>query len=202
MLAFTLAITAASMHVAAFLLYKRNMGLGKAQPNPATWMLWVILTTLNCATYLTSTADVIKSALPIASSLANIYVFTVALQLGKFRPLDRLEKVILLLGVLTGLVWFLFHDAKAANLLLQIPIALSFYPTYRGVWRNPQTETRIFPWYLWSSAYLVSLVTIFLQWKYDPRPDDGMYQLAYPILCFFLHGGVGLLAQRHPKKSL
>ncbi|MFA6042523.1 MAG: hypothetical protein WCV85_01205 [Patescibacteria group bacterium] len=198
----TFAVIAASMHVAAFLLYKRNMGKGMATPNPATWMLWVILTTLNCATYLTSTSDIIKSALPIASSLANIYVFVVALRLGKFRPLDQLEKVILLLGSLIGLLWLLFHDAKMANLLVQIPIALSFYPTYRGVWRDPKTETRVFPWYLWSIAYLVSLIAIFLQWEHDPRPDDGLYQLAYPILCFILHGGVGLLAQRHPKKSL
>lgn len=201
MIALTFAIVAASMHVAAFLLYQKNMAQGAAKPNPATWILWSFLTTLNCLTYFIDNGDPVKSALPIASSLANIYVLTMAIRLGKFRALDRLESVILVLGIFIGFIWTFYHNAKLANLLLQVPITLSFWPTYRGVWRDPTTETRIFPWYLWSVAYLFSLVAIFLQWKYTPQTTDGLHQLVYPIVCFVLHGGVGILAQRHPKKS-
>lgn len=200
MLALTFAIVAASMHVAAVLLYNRNMSRGTSTPNPATWTLWVLLSSLNCAAYLTSTNDIIKSTLPIVSTVVTVFLFWKAWQLGKFKPLDGLEKLVLGLGILATLVWFVFHNAKAAYLLLQIPIALSFVPTYRGVWKDPLTETRILPWCLWSSAYIFSLGAIFLQWQYDPRVDDGPYQLVYPILCLLLHGGVGILAQRHAKK--
>ncbi len=202
MLAATFAIIAALMHVAAVFLYNRNMRRGTSTPNPATWTLWVILSTLNCATYLASTHDVIKSALPLVSTVVTLYLFLNALRLGKFKALDRYEVTALTFGCIAAGVWIIFQSSKAAYLLLQIPIVISFYPTYRGVWRDPTTEQRVLPWYLWSGAYVFSLTAIFLQWKFDPRLDDGPYQLVYPVLCLILHGGVGLLAQRHPKKLL
>lgn len=193
-LASMLAIIAASMHVAAVYFYNRNMTKGGTLPNPATWTLWTVLSTLNCVTYLIMTEDVIKSALPLVSTVVTLVIFINAIRFGKFKRLDKLEKTALVLGLVGAAVWLVYGSAVAGNMLLQIPIIISFVPTYRGVLKDATVE-EVLPWYLWSGAYVFSITSIVLLWVYEPKPMDSPLQLVYPILCLVLHGGVGLIVQ-------
>jgi hypothetical protein len=188
-LALWLGITAGAMHVVAFALYNKQMLQGTSVPNAATWTLWTFLTVLNVTSYAAMSGDVVKSILPATSSLACILTFLFSLYKGKLSRIDAWDGIALVIGVVSGLAWWWYHSATYANLILQLSIAISFVPTYRGVWKNPAVE-RAFPWYLWSSAYILSIVVIALRW-------EGQYQdLVYPVNCLLLHVAVGLLTRR------
>jgi hypothetical protein len=184
-----LGASAGFLHVLAFALYNRQMLHGTSQPNSATWTLWAFLTVLNASSYAVMSGDLVKSILPIASSLACILTFLFSLYKGKLSKLDLWDGLALGIGVVSGLVWWYYKSATYANLILQASVAISFVPTYRGVWKNPKKEKAL-PWYIWSFAYVLSIVVIAMRWK-------GQYQdLVYPVNCLILHAVVGVLTKR------
>ena len=184
-----LGVSAGFLHVIAFALYNRQMLQGTSYPNSATWTLWVFLTVLNVSSYAVMSGDWVKSILPLASSIACIFTFFFSLSKGKLSKIDPWDRLALGIGIISGLIWWYYKSATYANLILQISIAISFVPTYWGVWRDPMKEKAL-PWYIWSSAYTLSIIVIILRWK-------NQYQdLVYPINCLVLHAVVGLLTIR------
>jgi len=176
-------------HIVAFGIYNLQMFRGQSIPNSSTWTLWTFLSTLNCLTYLSASGDWVKALLPIASSLACIATFFIALKKGKLSKLDQVEKILLGLGILSAVVWFALHSAAKANLILQVCIVISFIATFRSVWRKPDSEKAL-PWFIWSSAYVLSITVVIWRWQ------SQWIDLAYPVNCLFLHAIVGLLAFR------
>lgn len=189
MIAMVLGFIGGAMHVMAFLIYNRQMLRGESKPNTATWSTWVVLSTLNATSYFFMSGDWVKTLLPIASTTACIGTFAFSLLKGKLSKLDPLDTLALILGLGVSFVWWWQRNATFANLLLQIPITISFFPTYRGVVKNPKVEKAL-PWFIWSSAYIFSITTVILRWKGQPQ------DLVYPVLCLILHGGVGFLTLR------
>ena len=182
-------VIAGLLHVFSFVIYNKQLLKGESQPNTSTWILWVYLTVLNCTSYFFMTTDWAKSFLPIASSAAGIATFFVAVFKGKMSKIDPFDAGALVIGLLAGGAWWLYKSATHANLILQISVLLSFIPTYRWVWKNAEREKGL-PWYIWTFAYSLSISVVIMRW-------NGHWQdLAYPINCFFLHLGVGLLSHK------
>ena len=165
---------------------------GTSQPNSATWTLWAFITVLNLVSYAVMSGDWVKSILPFASSLACILTFLFALYKGKLSKIDLWDGIALFIGIASIIVWWYLKSATYANLILQASIAVSFVPTYRGVWLNPLKE-RSFPWYIWSFAYSLNIIVIVLRWR------DQYQDLVYPINCLILHALVGVLTKRKLK---
>lgn len=182
-----LGILAGLLHVLAFVIYKKQISDGTSSPNTATWTLWVFLTLLNCASYFSISMDWVKSILPILSSLACIVTFCSALSNGKFSALEKYDSIALVFGIISALVWYIFQSASWANVILQLGVVVSFIPTYRGLIKDPFKEKSL-PWFVWSSAYVLSLIVIILRWQQ-------WQEVVYPIGGFILHFGVGLLAK-------
>lgn len=182
------------MHIIAFVVYNKQMLRGQSIPNSTTWTLWTFLSTLNCLTYLEASGDWVKSLLPIASSLACIITFFFALKKGKLSKLDKMEKALLGLGLLSAVVWYYFHSATKANLILQVCILISFVATFRSVWKKPKSEKAL-PWFIWSSAYILSIIVVLSRWQ------NQWIDLAYPINCLILHAMVGVLTFRHDEQT-
>lgn len=184
-----LGVLAGILHVLAFAIYNRQMLQGTSQPNSATWTAWVFLTVLNLSSYAVMSGDWVKSILPLIASIACILTFLFSIHRGKMSKMELWDGLALGIGIISGLVWWYYKSATYANLILQASILVSFVPTCRGVWNDPRKEKAL-PWYLWSSAYLLSIIVVALRWR-------NQYQdLVYPIGGFILHAVVGLLTKR------
>ncbi len=186
---FILSLFSGLIHIVAFAIYNKQMIRGESVPNKATWTLWAFLTVLNGSSYLVMSHDLIKSLLPIISSLACLATFLFALTKGKMSKLDKIDKLIFCIGFVAIFVWWYFKSATYANLVLQVSIPLSFIPTFRSVYHEPKTEKPL-PWFLWASAYIFSLIVVSMRWQ------GQIQDLVYPINCLILHAGVGILALR------
>lgn len=193
-LAITLGIIAGAMHIVAFLFYNKQMIRGESTPNTATWTIWVFLSTLNAASYLFASEDIVKTILPFASTIACIGTFIYSVVKGKLSRLDWTDSFILALGIVASALWFYYQSATIANMVIQVAVMISFIPTWRGVIKNPKVE-RAFPWFLWSASYIVNITTVILRWQGQPQ------DLVYPINCLILHGSVGLLSLHTPKPA-
>ena len=187
-----LGVIAGLIHIAAFIIYHKQILQGTSRPNRTTWTLWVFISTLNCISYIVMSRDIVKGLLPIASTIACIAVFVVSLFKGKLSKLNLGDEIVLVLGFVSLFVWWAYHSATYANLLLQVCIFISFIPTYHGVWGNATNEKAL-PWFIWSSAYILTIIVVSLRWQ-------GQYQdLVYPVNCLVLHAGVGISSLKKPK---
>ena len=184
-----LGFAAGLIHIAAFIIYYWQIFSGSSKPNWTTWTLWVFISSLNCISYIAMSKDVIKGILPIASTFACVVVFFASSLKGKFSKLDPKDTIVLLLGISSLFLWWTYHSATYANLLLQVCILISFFPTLRGVRKNPENE-KFLPWFVWSFAYILNIIIVFLRWK------DQYQDFAYPVNCFFLHFFVGVFSLR------
>lgn len=189
-----LSLLAGCLHLIAVGIYNKQMLKGTSQPNTATWSLWAFLIVLNVSSYAVMSGDWVKSVLPAAGAFASVATFLFSLYKGKLSKLDRLDTFALGIGIVSGLAWWYYKSATFANLILQVSIVISFVPTYRGVLKDPRKE-RALPWYLWSTAYLVGMIVVFLRWQ------NQYEDLVYPFLCFLLHAPVGLLTYREKREA-
>ena len=187
-----LGIIAGLMHILAFTIYNKQMLKGTSHPNSATWTLWAFLSILNCVTYILMSHDWVKGLLPIASTAACIATFVFPIFKGKLSRLNTPDIAALVIGSLSVFVWWYFRSATYANMILQVCVFISFIPTYRGVWKEPALEKAL-PWFIWSSAYIFSIVVVFIRWQ------GQLTDLVYPINCLLLHAGIGLLTFKAPK---
>lgn len=178
-----------AMHILAFWRYYRQMLLGTSRPKAASWLLWPLLTTINCVLYLLSTGDWVKSILPIASTVASLVIVGVALK-RKHLDSPRLWELIVMMAAMdVAILYYAFRSETIANLLLQGCIAISFIPTIIGVAANPKSE-RPLPWFVWAAGYLLTLAVVLIRW------NNQLSDLIYPINCFALHAIVGVLTYR------
>lgn len=188
----TFGIIGGLMHIVAYMIYNWQMLRGVSKPNAATWILWTILSSFNCVSYIIMTDDWIKGILPIASTTFCAVVFVISVFKGKLSKLKKWDSIALITGVFAMTVWLIFHSAIYANMILQFCILISFTPTIRGVWQNPKME-KCLPWFIWSSAYIINMIIVFSRWQGHPL------ELVYPINGMILHGLVGILALRRKK---
>jgi len=188
----TIAMIAALIHIAAFLLYNKSIFQGKALPNIATWAIWAALSFLNFGSYLDMSGDWVKSILPAVSSLLCVATFFVAVLGGEFSRIGKYDLLALVFGLIAALTWWWFRSATYANLLLQISIGIGFVPTCRSVWRLPETEVPL-PWLMWATAYSIGTSVVLSRWR-------GQWQdLAYYVGCMAMHFVVWMLAIQQPR---
>ncbi len=191
-LTFQLGILAGLLQLVGYGLYGKQIFRGKSIPDAAAWSVWALLAILGSTSYMAMTADPAKYFLPLASSTATLCTFIYALSAGKFRHMDTLGWLTLMLCIVVGFAWWLFQSAAFANIVSVGIVAVSFIPIYRTLWKDSSCENAL-PWYVWTSAYSLLTLVVILRW-------DGHYvNLVYPVTMIFLHIPVILLTLRKHK---
>lgn len=165
---------------------------GDANPNAASWTLWVVIVVLNAVSYGIMTGDSVKAYLLFASSLGVIAVFVNAFRRGAFKPLSEWDRTTFFIGIIAIVVWWRFNSATYGNIILQFAFFISFIPTLRSVIKDPLCEPPI-PWFLWGISIAGMLVVVLLRWQ------GQLQDLIYPIQGSILHTLIGIFALRGRK---
>lgn len=168
--------------------YLKQLITGESTPNPATWLIWVVITIINTLTYLSVVQGNILTALvSIALAVGISIIFVTAASKHRFTRLGKIETVSLLLAVIAGIVWQVANNAVIANLMLQIIFLISFYPTIHGLVTN-QLVDKPLPWILASIAYTILIITLILDSAKSPWST-----FAFPIINLLGNGAVGMI---------
>ncbi|HTM68178.1 MAG TPA: hypothetical protein VL426_02660, partial [Candidatus Binatia bacterium] len=178
-----LGVAAAAIHLSAYAVYARRAGRGEARLNTATWILWVFLSALNAASYLMMTGDIAKSAVSLGGATACTITLAYAFAKGRASPVAPADGAALAAGLVAAAAWWIWRSATFANLILQAGFIISMVPVYRVILKDPRAEPPL-PWFMWGSAYAVTLVVVLLRWQ-GHYPD-----LAYPGINLVTHSGV------------
>lgn len=175
-----LALLAFACHIAGYSLYLWEMRHGEARPNVASWTVWLVITTLNLASYGVMTGDFIKTVAIIASELGCLFILAYALKRGVRQRLGVVEWATLSYGVVAILSWVVSRQATLANLIIQAGDFVAFLPTLAALLRHRQGEHPA-PWAAWSLGFICSLGVSLARWQ------GNWAELAYPVVNIGVH---------------
>lgn len=180
-------------HVFGYYLYYLTVKDG-VKPNTTSWSIWTFGSLINLFSYSELTGDWYKNVLPIACSVSCIILYIALFYKGKFRKLNAINYVTILIDIIATLLWFITDSALIGNIALQVSTIISFAPIIREIYDEDENEKPL-PWLLWSIAYSLDLVVIFFRWE---KWGD----VVYPAVCFILHFLVWMLIVQYKKERL
>lgn len=185
-------ILAGILQLAGYLVYNKKVLSGKIIPNTASWFIWAMGGVLTTVSYIFVSGDWVKDILPVICSLSVIFIFIFCLVKGHFKKIDSFEWVVIVLDISITIYWYVSKEPFITNVLYILSAFPSFIPIIRYVWKNPLSENAT-PWMLWSVAYFLMTITVII--RYEKWQD-----LFYPVVLFFLHIIVAILASDYMAK--
>lgn len=160
---------------------------GKSIPNPATWLIWVVVTIINTLTYFSVVqGNFWVSLSSIVLAVGILFIFLFSLVKGKFSKLGKIEIISLLTAFGIGLFWKLSGNYIISNIALQAVFLISFYPTLVALLRG-QTREQPLAWFFASTSYTLQIVNVFVS-------ASPLFALAFPIVNLIGNGSIGLIA--------
>jgi hypothetical protein len=183
-----LTVTASIFSLLAVRAYFIQLNRGESTPNPATWLIWIVVIIINTVTYFSVVNQNIWLTLSsIVLTLAFSLIFIFAIFKGKFTRVGRVEVISIILAVAIGIYWQTTNDAILANLALQIIFLISFYPTVIGLLKRDLKEKPM-PWIFGSFSYLFSIIAVSLN-----IDTVSWVALGFPVINLIGNGGVALI---------
>jgi hypothetical protein len=184
-----LTVLSSLIFLSFFVVYNKNIINGSIKPNIVSWELFSLITLINAITYIAFTHDLLKGALAFTDFFTCIIITCFILFKGQYFKLTISEKVIILLSIISIFVWWIFHSAVYANLLLQPAYILAFIPTLKNAWYHPQNENSLV-WLMWAFSFLLTITVIIIRW------DNNFADIVNSLIAFSLHLIVGLMSLR------
>ncbi len=183
--------------VVVVFLYLRQVVRGSSVPNPATWLIWVVVSTMNTITYFSVVhGNVFEWTITLVATLGLTAIFLYSLIRGKFGRIGEEEILCTALAFGIGIFWRTTGDAIMANIFLQAIFLISFLPTMIGLVRGTLREKPL-PWTLATIAYSLLILAILADWE-----DGSGYKLIHPIVNGLIgNGGAALTIWWTNRKS-
>lgn len=179
-----LSLLASVLLTIVIIIYLRQVINGDSVPNPATWFIWMVATTLNALTYLSiMDGNFVKSSITFVSAAGLTSIFLYAIIRGKFGPLGKVEVGVLLLSIVIGIFWRVSGNAVVSNLALQSILFISFIPTIRGLLKGELRE-KVPPWILAVLGHSCQTVAVLLDWS-----NNHWASVASPVINGILGNG-------------
>ena len=161
---------------AVMVLYFRQTVKGSSTPNPATWLIWVVVGVMNLVSYYSVVrGNILEWIMTPCGTLGMIAIFIYALLKGKFGKVGATEIICIILAIIVGIIWKT-RGPVVANISLQVIFAISFYPTAAGLIKGRLRE-RPLPWALASMSYIFLVLTVLCNFT-----GDDWTKLVYPIV--------------------
>ena len=191
-LAFVLIITAG-------VSYARKIIKKEIEPTLSTWLIFLVGTSMSFATYLISSKkDFAAGALNGADIFSDIIVVLTTIFFGVTRwKLKSFEKYYLAGLVIIGIFWIFTSDAFHANLLIQIVLALGYFPTAHNLIKFKRNTEPLAIWSLIELASLISIYPALTAWQ----TNHNILGLIYSVRSVVLIGLVMALMLFYSNKN-
>lgn len=189
-MAHVLSILASLCICAVIVMYYRQVAKGHSTPNPATWLIWLVLGIMNAVSYFVVVRGNYFEWAITGFAAVGLSAIFYALRKGKFGDLGWTEIVCGTLCLLVGVVWKITGDAITANILLQVIYVISFIPTAFGLLFKDAKE-KAPPWNLAVLAYTLVVIAIIIDWG-----EGSWLELVHPIANGIVgNGSIALIIQ-------
>jgi len=192
-----IAIAVAVILIAASLLYGYQIARRHVVPTLSTWIIFVVATNLNVASYLVAThGDVVSGALGLTDALVcwGILLVTV-LSTGFKMQWQTFEKYYLIASGVIVVFWTISRSAFITNVLMQLLITVGCSATIQSLLYADENHESFLFWGLVLVAATLSL--------YPAAVDGNLLALIYAIRSIVIVGVIlSLMLRVHSKTRL
>ena len=159
-----------------YFFYFKQVSKNQSTPNPATWIIWVIIGLINLLTYFSVTGNNWwQSFIVIAVFFCMTGVFVYSIFKGKISRVSNIGWISLILAIVIGIFWQVTSNDRIANLLLQGIYLISYVPTGIGIIKGTVKEH--YP--AWIGAFVAYTFSVISIWA-GPQIDWIAY--AHPVV--------------------
>jgi hypothetical protein len=169
------AIAVAVILVVASLPYVYQIARRQVWPTLSTWIILVVATSLNVASYLVATGvDVLSGILGVTDALVSWVILIVTVRSAGFKlQLQAFEKYYLAVAGVIVLFWMVSRDAFVTNLLMQLLITMGCSATIQRLLCATENHESFLFWGLSLIAVTISL--------YPAAVDGNLLAVLYSI---------------------
>jgi len=170
-----MAIAVAVVLIAASLPYMYQISRRQVLPTLSTWIILVVATSLNVASYLVATrVDVISGVLGLTDALVCWFILIVAvISTGLKMQFQTFEKYYLIGAGVIVLFWIVSRNAFITNLLMQLLITIGCSSTIQSLlYANENHESFIF----WGLVLVAASLSL-----YPAAVDGNLLAVIYSI---------------------
>ena len=182
----TISIIAGLFNVLAGSSYLKQVVKNESTPNPTTWIIWLVVTVINSATYFSVVGNKWIALSSAITAIMVFLIFVLSLFKGKFTKLSKIDVVSLALAVVIGIFWQISGNAIISNISLQAVFIISFYPTINGLLTGASKEN-YFAWTMGCCSYILQICNIFLS-------PVTLIALGFPAIQLIGQGYIAILA--------
>lgn len=160
---------------------------GKTKPNRVTWFMWALAPLVGGSISLFSGADPwVTSRVILAGVLPGIVFLSSFVDRQAYWKLTAFDVACGILSLLAFALWFQTRQSAFAILLAILADLLASVPTFRKIWKFPETET-VFTYVLYAASFIVVLPAITV-WDVE--------NAAFPVYLIGLNLSLVFLAYR------
>lgn len=157
-------LISAAIRLVGGVAYLRATILGKAKPNPLTWLLWAITPAITLVAGIVAKVGdslIVTAALAISPLLVFI---TAMIKNPRSLKLDRLNLICAFLAILGIVLWCLTKNQDLAILLAIVADFISSLPTLIKAKKQPKSEYP--PTYIMSAAAMLLALLTMPSWNF------------------------------------
>lgn len=162
-----LGIAAASLHVAAYMVYIHDMRCRGTHPNPASWFVWLGLVLFTSFVY-NELNGWVRSLQYITGVLGCGFVCIYVVRAGEYKRLSGFEWATVALCLCGMGAWVIGGDAEAAGWIIVAVVCFSSWPTIRDAFSG--ADMTYAPWLLFAVGFAATAANAALA-PY-PKPID------------------------------
>lgn len=161
----TIAVLILSLSAAFINCYK--IFIKQVKPTLSTWLIFFSATSLSFISYLsTSNKEFFASALNGADVLTDVAIILTTIFFAETQwRLKPFEKYYLVGLIFIVGFWSFTQNAFYANLLLQVILALAYFPTIHNIIKSKRNSESFLVWGLILLSTVVSLFPTFNSWQ-------------------------------------
>lgn len=184
------AIAVAVILSTASIPYMYQIARRQVSPTLSTWIIFVVATSLNVASYLVATrVDVLSGVLGVTDALVSWVILIVTVRSTGFKlQLQAFEKYYLTGAGVLVLFWIVSRDAFLTNLLMQLLLTMGCASTIQRLLSATENHESFLFWGLCLIATVISL--------YPAAVDGNLLAVLYSIRSLVIIGVILLLMLR------
>lgn len=189
------AIAVAVILIAASLPYGYQIARKHVLPTLSTWIILVVATSLNVASYLVATrVDVLSGILGVTDALVCWFILIVTVISVRVKiQLQTFEKYYLTAAGVIALFWVVSSSAFITNLLMQALITIGCSSTIQSLlYANENHESFLF----WGLVFVAASLSL-----YPAAVDGNLLAVIYSIRSLIIVGVILSLMSRLPRKT-
>ncbi len=188
-----LALAGSAVHLTAYGLYVYYVFKGIVKTNAIGWLIWVVLSFINVASFFAMTGSVWMTLNAITNALCCLTVIGISFRLRSFGRIRHVDYFAIGIAITAGLIYLAFGSPTYVNLYVQVAEVVAAAPIIRGIIECDGFEP-IIPWTIWVMGYILTTLTVISGWQ-GHWPD-----IVYPVLSLLVHSSVAtviVLCRRH-----